>query len=92
MDCQGYPKPGHTLVGQSLPALSVRHGKQVIVLKHTTPHAMATAGRVSGPVIQALRPIGQRHVDESIVVCLQGQLSVTALRHFLMLWETMRFS
>jgi predicted transcriptional regulator of viral defense system len=34
------------------PARRVQFGKQVILLKHTTPRAMATAGRVSGLVIQ----------------------------------------
>jgi hypothetical protein len=44
-------------------ARRVQLGKQLILLKHTTPRAMATAGRVSGLVIQALRHIGQRNVD-----------------------------
>jgi len=57
------------------PARRVQLGKQVIVLKHTTPRAMATAGRTSGLVIQALRFIGQRHVDDSIIARLQKQLS-----------------
>src|SRR5260221_637340 len=34
---------------------TVKMGGQEIVLKHTTPRNMATAGRVSGTVIQALR-------------------------------------
>jgi len=58
------------------PARRVQLGKQVIMLKHTTPRAMATAGRVSGLVIQALRYIGQRHVDDSTVVRLRKRLSV----------------
>jgi len=58
------------------PARKVQLGKQVIMLKHTTPRAMATAGRVSGMVIQALRHIGQRHVDDSTVVRLRKRLSV----------------
>jgi hypothetical protein len=57
------------------PARRVQLGKQVIVLKHTTPRVMATAGRVSGLVIQALRHIGQRHVDDSTVVHLRKRLS-----------------
>ncbi len=57
------------------PARRVQLGKQVLLLKHTTPRAMATAGRVSGLVIQALRHIGQRHVDDAVVARLQKQLS-----------------
>ncbi|MBU4372751.1 MAG: hypothetical protein KKH02_13990 [Proteobacteria bacterium] len=57
------------------PARRVQIGKQIIMLKHTTPRAMATAGRVSGLVIQALRHIGQRYVDDAIVTRLQKRLS-----------------
>ena len=57
------------------PARRVQLGKQVIMLKHTTPRAMATAGRVSGLIIQALRHIGQRYVDDAIVARLQKRLS-----------------
>ena len=57
------------------PARRVQLCKQVIMLKHTTPRVMATAGRVSGLVIQALRHIGQRHVDDSTVARLQKRLS-----------------
>lgn len=57
------------------PARRLQIGKQVIMLKHTTPRAMATAGRISGLVIQALRHIGQRHVDHAVVANLQKRLS-----------------
>ena len=57
------------------PARRVQLGKQVIMLKHTTPRAMATAGRVSGLVIQALRHIGQRYIDDTIVTRLRKRLS-----------------
>jgi len=57
------------------PTRRVQLGKQTIMLKRTTPRAMATAGRVSGLVIQALRHIGQRHVDESTVALLRKRLS-----------------
>jgi hypothetical protein len=57
------------------PSRRVQIGKQVIMLKHTTPRAMATAGRVSGLAIQALRHIGQRYVDDAIVARLQKRLS-----------------
>lgn len=57
------------------PARRVQIGKQTIMLKHTTPRAMATAGRTSGLVIQALRHLGQRHVDDNVVAGLQKRLS-----------------
>jgi len=57
------------------PLRRVRLGHQEIILKPTTPRNMATAGRVSGLVIQALRHIGQHHVDDSIVRDLQRRLS-----------------
>ena len=57
------------------PARRVQLGKQVIMLRHTTPRAMATAGRISGLVIQALRHIGQGHVDDAVVARLQKRLS-----------------
>ncbi|MBP7906325.1 MAG: hypothetical protein KA099_13495 [Alphaproteobacteria bacterium] len=59
------------------PARRVQIGKQVIMLKHTTPRAMATAGRISGLVIQALRHLGQRQVDDAVVANLQKRLSAS---------------
>jgi hypothetical protein len=50
-------------------------GKQQVVLKHTTPRQMATAGRVSGTVIQALRWLGRAHVDARIVATLRRRLT-----------------
>lgn len=57
------------------PARRVQLGRQVIILKHTTPRAMATAGRVSGLLIQALRYLGQKHLDDSTVAQLRKRLS-----------------
>ena len=59
------------------PTRRVQIGKQVIMLKHTTPRAMATAGRISGLVIQALRHLGQRQVDDAVVANLQKRLSAS---------------
>jgi hypothetical protein len=53
----------------------VQLGKRQIILKHTTTRQMATAGRTSGLVIQALRWLGQRNVDDSIVGALRNKLS-----------------
>lgn len=52
----------------------VRFGKQQIELRRTTPRNLATAGRVSGLVIQALRHIGQRHVDRTMIEKLRRRL------------------
>lgn len=57
------------------PNRRIQLDKQVIILKHTTTRVMATAGRISGLVIQALRYIGQRHIDESTVNILRKRLS-----------------
>jgi predicted transcriptional regulator of viral defense system len=52
----------------------VKIGKREIVLKRTTPRNMATAGRTSGLVIQALRWLGQRNVDQKIISRLRRTL------------------
>lgn len=54
---------------------TVQINKQKIVLKRTTPKNMATAGRVSGLVIQALRHLGQDNVDDKIIGMLTKRLS-----------------
>jgi hypothetical protein len=53
----------------------VQLGRQQIILKHTTPRQMATAGRISGTVIQALRWLGRDHVDDQVVSILRRRLS-----------------
>ncbi len=52
----------------------VKIGKREIVLKRTTPRNMATAGRTSGLVIQALRWLGQRNVDQKTISRLRRTL------------------
>jgi hypothetical protein len=59
------------------PPRHVKLGRRDIVLKRTTPRNMATAGRKSGTVIQALRHVGQRHVDEEMLCILDRQLTAT---------------
>ena len=56
-------------------ARRVQLGRQVIILKHTTPRAMATAGKISGLLIQALRHIGQKYVDDAMEERLRCRLS-----------------
>lgn len=57
------------------PSRRVQLGKQEVLLKRTTPSNMATAGRVSGLVIQALRHLGQRYVNENLLGVLGKRLS-----------------
>ena len=45
------------------------------MLKRTTPRNMATAGRKSGTVIQALRHIGQRNVNDKTLAILRRRLT-----------------
>ena len=49
------------------PSRTVRVGDQQIRLRQTTPRAMGPAGRSSGLVIQALRHLGQQHVDDTAI-------------------------
>ncbi len=53
----------------------IRLGKLDIALKQTAPRNMATAGRVSGMVIQALRYLGKSHVTDETVKRLHRRLS-----------------
>lgn len=65
------------------PTRKVVLGKQTIILKQTTPKNMATAGRTSGLVIQALRHLGPRHVDDSLVASLRQRLDPADKRQLL---------
>lgn len=56
------------------PTRKLQVGSRQILLRHTTPRNMATAGRISGTVIQALRWLGQRHVDDRVTSILKGSL------------------
>lgn len=53
----------------------VKIGRQVIELRRTTPRNMATAGRVSGLVIQALRFLGQSRASDAVVSQLTARLT-----------------
>lgn len=57
--------------------------RRTIVLKKTTPRQMATSGRVSGTVIQALRWLGRRNVDGKVISILQRRLSERDKRQLL---------
>ena len=53
----------------------IQIGKRSIVLKRTTPKNMATAGKISGLVIQALRFIGQENIDDKVIGILKRKLA-----------------
>lgn len=55
------------------PTRKLRLGNRRIVLKRTTPRNMATAGRISGTVIQALRWLGEGQVDDRIFSKVAGE-------------------
>ena len=57
------------------PSRTVTVGRQTVMLKHTTPKNMATAGRISGLVIQALRHMKQTHTDVKAISKLSQTLS-----------------
>ncbi len=62
---------------------TVQIGKKQIILKRTTPRNMATAGRISGLVIQALRHLGLKHVDEDVIARLDRRLDADAGKQLL---------
>lgn len=53
----------------------IQIGKRSIVLKRTTPKNMATAGKISGLVIQALRFMGQENIDDKVIGILKRRLA-----------------
>lgn len=55
---------------------TVYFSNQRIILKRTTPRNMATAGRISGLVIQALRHFKQANIDDRVIATLRARLSV----------------
>jgi hypothetical protein len=62
---------------------TVQIGKRQIILKHTTPRNMATAGRISGLVIQALRHIGRKSVDQQVITRLGRRLDTDARKQLI---------
>ncbi len=53
---------------------TVTVGQRRIVLQHATPRHMATAGRKSGTIIQALRWLGKQNVDNKVMRLLRRQV------------------
>lgn len=61
----------------------IQVGKRQIILKQTTPGNMATAGTISGLVIQALRHLGRENVDEQIIAQLDRRLDDNTRRQLM---------
>lgn len=57
------------------PARKIKIGRREIHLQHTTPRNMATAGRKSGTLIQALRYLGQDQMSDHVLLVLRRQLT-----------------
>ena len=57
------------------PSRRINIGAREIVLKRTTPKAMAAAGRMSGLIIQALKHLGRPHVTMERIAPLRKLLS-----------------
>jgi hypothetical protein len=57
------------------PARKVKIGKQEIILKRTVPRNMAAAGRKSGTLIEALRYLGKKQVDEQVLSIVRRQIA-----------------
>ncbi len=62
---------------------TVQVSKRQVLLKHTTPRNMATAGKISGLVIQALRHLGRENVDSEIIKRLDHQLDDAARKQLI---------
>lgn len=58
---------------------TVQIGSRQITLKHTTPRNMATAGKSSGLVIQALRHLGRNSIDQKVIKQLERRLDSDTL-------------
>ena len=65
------------------PKRTIRLGEMTISFKHTTPRNMATADRISGLVIQALRWLGQSNVDNRTVKILQNRMDPSSRQQLL---------
>lgn len=59
------------------PSRRIMIQKLPVVLKQTTPARLATAGRVSGTVAQALRFLRKDQVDEAVIEKLRARLGKT---------------
>jgi hypothetical protein len=56
------------------PTRNLKIGRQQILLKRTTPRNLATAGKISGTLIQAFNHIGKNHIMQHHIEHLQRTL------------------
>ena len=61
----------------------VQVGKRQIILRNTTPKNMATAGKISGLIIQALKDLGKDRVDDHIIDKLDQRLDDAARKQLM---------
>lgn len=62
---------------------TVQVGNRQIILKQTSPRNMATAGKISGLVIQALRYMGQQYITNEVIAQLDRRLDDAARKQLL---------
>ncbi len=62
---------------------TVHVGPRQIIFRHTTPRNMATAGKISGLVIQALRYIGRDNVDQQVIDHIERRLNSDAIKQLM---------
>jgi hypothetical protein len=65
------------------PSRTVKIGRQEIQLRHTTPRNMASAGRLSGLLMQAFRHLGQEHITLQRMAHLKRTLPAKERRQLL---------
>lgn len=53
----------------------IKIGKMELIFKKTTPKNMAMAGKISGLVVQALKYLGQEHIDYKKINTIKQKLS-----------------
>ena len=63
------------------PKKTIRFGKQVIVLKPTTPKNMISAGTKAGLILHALRQIGKENITQEMISHIKNQLEDKDLKH-----------
>jgi len=56
------------------PSRAIKTGPRTILLRRTTPRNMATAGQLSGLVIQAFRTLGKKHVTPARIEKLRSTI------------------
>jgi hypothetical protein len=75
--------PAKTVFLTDGPTKTVQINKQQIFFKKTTTKNMATSGRISGLVIQALSDLGQHYIDDKSINTLKRRLSDTDKKQLL---------